>query len=148
LATSTLARRFSRSQSNSIFAKSGGLNVLDDDREDLKHRANRLILPREDVEEGVALGLVGSLVEDRLHYALAVMDGPREIERAGDHQVVQLHVLAVALIDLECDEAGTGAVGGVGHRLAGTALVTAAIFDVLAFDLPVLAHHVLLPRVI
>src|SRR3984893_7985276 len=122
-----------------------GLERLDNDREDLKHRADRLVLPGEDVEEGVALGLVGSLVEDRLHYALAMMDGPREIESAGDHQVVEPHVLAIAPVDLECDEAGARAVGRVGHRFARTALITAAILDVLAFDLPALARHFRLP---
>src|SRR5436309_15460334 len=72
---------------------------------------------------------------------MAVMERPREIERADHGQVVEPHVLAPPLVDLECDETGAIAVGRVGHRFARTALITAAILDVPAFDFPLLARH-------
>jgi hypothetical protein len=69
------------------------------------------------------------------------MDGPWKIERGGHGQVIKPHVLAPALIDLECDQAGAIPVGGVGHRFARAAVVAAAVLDVPALDLPVFASH-------
>src|ERR1051325_3115559 len=70
------------------------------------------------------------------------MDGAREIERRDDCQVVQWHVLAVALIDLERDKTGTMAISWVGHRLTRTSESAAAVLDVLTFNLPLLSGHV------
>jgi hypothetical protein len=68
------------------------LDRLDAGREDLKHRAGRLILAGEDVEQRFTLGLVGALVEDRLENPLAVMERPRQIDGADDRQGIKSHI--------------------------------------------------------
>src|ERR1700751_11490 len=69
------------------------------------------------------------------------MERPGEIEGADDRQVIEMNILAMPLIDLERDQPGAVAVGRVGHRFARAAMVTTAILDVPAFDLPILTRH-------
>ena len=62
------------------------LDGLDDDREDLEHGADRLVRAGQDVEQRLFLRFVGTLVDDRMHHALAMVNGAREIERGDDRQ--------------------------------------------------------------
>ena len=79
--------------------------------------------------------------------ALAMMNGARKVEGGDDRQTIELHIVAMTLVDLEADQAGAVAVGRIGHRLARAAEIAAAIFDVLAFDQPIASHVSSLPYV-
>jgi hypothetical protein len=124
------------------------LIIIDDDREDLKHGSDWLVLAREDVEQRVALIFVRALVNDRLHYALAVMNGSRKIEGGGDRQIVDLNLFAMSFVYFECDEAGAITVSRINHRLTRAPVIAATVFDVPAFNLPVLSRHCRLPNVL
>src|SRR5580704_11630788 len=76
---------------------------------------------------------------------LAVMECPRRVSGGRHRQVIEPDVFAPAVIDLERDEGGAKPIGRVGHRLARTAVIAVAIFDPLAFDLPVPPCHFCLP---
>src|SRR5215469_6000840 len=128
------------------FGKERLLDRLDNDRKDLEHRADRLILSGENVKKRVTLGLVSPLIKDRLKHAFAMMDRPRKIERPDHRQIIEPHLLIMTLVDLERDQAGAVTVGRVGHRLTRAAVVAAAIFDVSALNLPILTGHFRLPR--
>ena len=75
-----------------------------------------------------------------MHYALAMMNGARKVEGGDDRKIIELHAVAMALVDLEADHASAMVVRRVGHRLTRTTEVAAAVFDVLAFDQPVTSH--------
>src|SRR5262245_8343123 len=121
------------------------LRVLDDfndRREDLKHCADFLVRTGHNVEESIPLRLVGALVDDRLKDAVAVMHGAGKVERANDRQAVEVHSLAVALVDLERHEPSAPPSGWVRHCLARAAEIAAAILHILAFDSPITSGHV------
>src|SRR5215467_5684490 len=123
------------------FGKERILDRLNTGRKDLEHRADRLVSAGQDVEQRLALGLGGALIEHRLHDPLAMMERPRQVKGRRDCQVIEPHAFAPAVIDLECNEAGTVTIGRIGHRFARTTIIAAAIFDVPAVDLPVFARH-------
>src|SRR5580704_9437345 len=76
---------------------------------------------------------------------LAVMECPRRVSGGRHRQVIEPDVFAPAVVDLERDEGGAKPIGRVGHRFARTTVIAVAIFDPLAFDLPVPACHFRLP---
>jgi hypothetical protein len=67
----------------------------------------------------------------------------RKIEGAENGEIVESHVLAKAVVNLETDKAGAVAVGRISHRFTGAAEIAAAILDVFTLDLPVLSRHLL-----
>jgi len=65
------------------------LDGLDDNREDLEHRAGLLVRARQDVEQRVLLSIVRTLVDDRVHDALTMVDRPRKVEGRHNRQAIE-----------------------------------------------------------
>src|SRR5262249_39247650 len=100
------------------------------------------------IEQRVALIFACTLVKDRLHYALAVMNGSRKIEGGGERQIIELDLFAMPFVYFECDEAGALPISWVSHRLARAPVIAATVFNVPAFNLPVLSCHRRSPNVL
>src|SRR5271166_3384258 len=60
------------------------LDRFDDDREDLKHGADRLVRAGHDIKQCFPLRVVGALVDNRMHYPLAMMNGARKVKCCDD----------------------------------------------------------------
>ena len=99
----------------------------------------------EDGDESLALRGVRTLVDDRLHLALALEDRAWPgIEQRGA-EPVQGHVAEMALVDSHDLEAAAVAMGRSGFELARAAVVAVAVAELDAFHVPVDHAHGDLP---
>jgi hypothetical protein len=83
---------------------------------DREHRRERIgVLPGHDLEQGVALGIVGALVDEGERLAIAFVDRARPFEDGGDAQAVEPGVAMMAFVDLDAGD-------GVAMALVGQPL--------------------------
>src|SRR6476620_11432265 len=73
------------------------------------------------------------------------MDGSGKVKSSHHRETVETDFLAVALVDLESHYAGADPVCRISHRLAWTAKVATAAFDIPSFDAPITSSHKILP---
>jgi hypothetical protein len=76
----------------------------------------------------------------------AVVEGAGKEVGGGNHQTAQVGIAEMALVDFEGDGAVAMAVGRRSHRLAGAAVIAAAVFEPLSLNSPwCVCHLVPLP---
>jgi hypothetical protein len=72
------------------------------------------------------------------------MNGSGKVKSSHHREIVETELLAVTFVDLESHQAGADPVCRIGHRLAWTAKVATAVFDVPSFDAPITPSHKIL----
>src|SRR5271155_4921240 len=65
------------------------LDGFDDDREDLEHGDDRLVRAGHNVKQCFLLRVVGALVDNRMQYPLAMMNGARKVKCRDDRQAIE-----------------------------------------------------------
>ena len=95
----------------------------------------------EDGGEGLALRGIRTLVDDRLHLAVALEDRAWPGIEQGSAQPVERHLAEMSLVDAHDLEAAAVAVGRARFELARAAVVAVAVAELDALDVPVDHAH-------
>ncbi|SUS07780.1 hypothetical protein DF3PB_50050 [uncultured Defluviicoccus sp.] len=117
------------------------VHLGDDQAEDMKQRAFRRILPRHDLEEGLALPGAGPLVDDGLHLAIPFVQRSGEGDGHGEGQAVEPNVVEVSFGDVHAHQALALTVGWPSVEVAGATESAVAVLDPLAFEAPIRCSH-------
>jgi hypothetical protein len=104
------------------------------------------LLAAENRQQGLALALVGSLVDDGLRFAMPFMDRPWPREQTDPFEAIQANVAEVALIDAHGHGGPAVSLRRQAVELAGAAPVAVAGGEFRAFDVPIDASHGVLRR--
>src|SRR5579872_1177634 len=91
----------------------------------------------QDGDQGLSLLWAGALVDNGLHLALSLVDGPRPLILNDGAQPVQFHLSEMAPVDPDDFNAMAIAVRRTRFELAGAGVVATAVPEFNAFNIPV-----------
>ena len=118
------------------------VELLGHRRRDAEDRRKRFrFLPRQDLQDRVALARVGALIDDGKGFSVSLMNCPRPRQNCRCLQPIEFHVAEMSLVDAECDDCPAIAARGQGVELARAPPIAIAARDLGTFDTPIDVRH-------